>query len=456
MNLPEEFLKDIQKVLPADEFEPFTKALSEDEQVTSIRINRKKVGEDIATFSQNFNTTISTVGWCPEGLYLQERPQFTTDPLLHAGAYYVQEASSMFITHVLRSQIKDPVCCLDLCAAPGGKSTAALSALPEGSQLVSNEIDRRRARILAENISKWGNPNVTVTSNAPADFRKLKHVFDVIITDVPCSGEGMFRKDEGAITDWSPSKVEGCAKLQHEILDSIWECLKPGGLLIYSTCTFNVHEDEEMVKYICEELGAEAISIPTEDSWNIHSPLIGERPCYRFMPHFTKGEGLFMAAMRKDDGICQPARLKKPLKSKVKVAKDISNWVNEPSVLTQNENGIISAIPLNHKEIHDLLEVNGLYMLQSGIELGEVKGKDIIPSQNLALSTALSPEAFSQYEVQYTTALDYLRRQAFTLPSDAPTGYIILTYKGYRLGFVKNLGNRCNNLYPQEWRIRNL
>lgn len=453
MTLPKEFLENMQSLIPNKEYDDFVRALSEEEQTTSIRVNTSKISiEKIKEKYSNYNQ----VGWCQEGIYLNERPQFTLDPLLHAGAYYVQEASSMFITNVLRNHVNSPVTCLDLCAAPGGKSTAAISVLPEGSQFVSNEIDRRRARILAENIVKWGFPNITVTCNAPKDFKPLKHIFDVIITDVPCSGEGMFRKDEGAVTDWSLSKVKNCAELQHQIIDEIWDCLKPGGLLIYSTCTFNADEDENMVEYICEELGGTALDVPIEESWNIHSPLVGNRPCYRFMPHFTKGEGLFMAAIRKGQDTTQPAKLRKPIKNNVKVAKDISNWVNIDVVLEQNQDGVISAIPKSHKELHDLIVGNGLFVLQSGIELGTVKGKDIIPSHNLALSNALSDNAFNKYEVDEETALNYLRRLAFVLPSDAPTGYLILTYNSLPIGFVKNLGNRSNNLYPQEWRIRNL
>lgn len=453
MELPEDFLQNMKSLIPQEEYEAFVKSIADDEQTTSIRINKQKI--DAGMTAKIFDSA-TPVGWCEEGLYLSNRPQFTLDPLLHAGGYYVQEASSMFITHVLRTHVKEAVTCLDLCAAPGGKSTAAISALPEGSQMVSNEIDRRRARILAENITKWGFPNITVTCNAPKDFKSLRHTFDVIITDVPCSGEGMFRKDEGAVADWSMAKVKDCAELQHQIIDDIWNCLKPGGLLIYSTCTFNADEDEKMVSYICDELGATALEVPVMESWNIHKPLMGSNPCYRFMPHFTKGEGLFMSVIRKDEDTIQPAKLRKPLKNAVKVTKDISSWVDADVILEQTQDGIISAIPKAHKDLHDLIVGNGLFILQSGVELGTVKGKDIIPSHNLALSCVLSPIAFPRYEVDREMSLDYLRRLAFVLPSDAPTGYVILTHQQLPLGFVKNLGNRCNNLYPQEWRIRNL
>lgn len=466
MTLPEDFLQNMRSVIPCEEFDAFVKALADDQQTTSIRFNKARIAAE--EISDHFGET-SIVGWCEEGRYLDNRPQFTLDPLLHAGAYYVQEASSMFIAHVIRHHVNQPVTCLDLCASPGGKTTAAISALPEGSQMVSNEIDRRRARILAENITKWGFPDVTVTCNAPKDFKPLRHVFDVVITDVPCSGEGMFRKDEGAVTDWSLAKVKGCAELQHTIIDDIWDCLKPGGLLIYSTCTFNVDEDEHMVEYICEELGGTALEVPVAEEWNIHKPLIGNRPCYRFMPHFTKGEGLFMAVIRKDDGELLPCKAMRPSKNNKSGkggsdksgkgsidTKNISSWVTADVVLEQNKNGVISAISLAHKELHDAVANSGLFVLQSGVELGTVKGKDIIPSHNLALSTILAKEAFPCFEVTLDVALDYLRRMAFVLPADAPVGYVLLTYRKLPLGFVKNLGSRCNNLYPQEWRIRNL
>lgn len=462
MTLPTDFQNRMKELLPSNEYKDFEKSLVESESTTSIRLNRQKI--NMFLDNSKLKTEGDAVGWCNDGLYLKERPQFTLDPLLHSGVYYVQEASSMFISHIIHSIVQDnrPLRCLDLCAAPGGKSTAAISSLPEGSEMVSNEIDRRRARILAENITKWGNPNITVTSNTPKEFKGLKHVFDIIITDVPCSGEGMFRKDEGAVSDWSLQKVNSCVALQHEILDDIWDCLKPGGLLIYSTCTFNIEEDELMVEYICNELGATALDIPIKSEWNIHKPLAGNNPCYRFMPHYTKGEGLFMAALRKDEGELFKAKSKSGKHStsqkgsSAKPTKDISSWVNIPVILKQSAEGIISAIPTAHKDLHDLIVNNGLYVLQSGIELGTIKGKDIIPSHNLAMSTVLSDKIFPKYEITKESALDYLRRLAFVLPNDAPTGFIILSYNNVPLGFVKNLGNRCNNLYPQEWRIRNL
>lgn len=468
MTLPEAFINDLSAHLSESEQQAFFHALTDTEQTTCVRMNAQKgMTDDELPASRE---DLSPIGWNPTlGRYLKERPNFTTDPLLHAGCYYVQEASSQFVAHVIRSLVNTPVTALDLCAAPGGKSTALLSSLPAGSQMVSNEIDRRRARILSENVTKWGASNITVTGNAPKDFRKLHSLFDVILADVPCSGEGMFRKDEGAVKDWSQQKMEDCATLQREIIDTIWPCLKPGGLLIYSTCTFNVHEDEENVAWICEELGGQCLEVPIDPAWNIHPPLMGTQPCYRFMPHYTQGEGLFMACIRKgDDEDYAPFDLKKAssknkngsnTKGKNNPKVQLPNikyesWVNEQGTLDVTPEGDVRLIPNAHKPLHDALASQGLFMLQSGIELGTIKGKDLIPAHALALSTALRDDAFPHAELDLETALNYLRREAITLPDTTPTGFVLVSYKGHPLGFVKNMGNRSNNLYPQEWRIR--
>lgn len=485
MRLPEAFICDIKPYLPSEEFESFCQSLANSDACTSIRINRRKTAQLLSFPIAEKQISSSPIPWnAKDGQYLTMRPQFTLDPLLHAGAYYVQEASSQFVVHALSTLLDkhEPVKMLDLCAAPGGKSTAALSVLPEGSLLVSNEIDHRRSRILSENISKWGYSNVIVTGNAPADFSSLVNLFDVIMCDVPCSGEGMFRKDEGAISDWSATKVEGCVKLQREILNDIWPVLKPGGIIIYSTCTFNIHEDEEQLKYICEELGAEPIVIPVDPSWNIHSPLTGTIPCYRFMPHCTQGEGLFMAVLRKngsDEDAVDYAnfRIKNNKKNKKdaikgkkdslgnersktasidmkKIISDVKSWVTSEGEIEVVSGNIIRFIPSNLKLLHEIILQQNLYILQSGIELGTIKGRDITPSHALALSLDRNPDAFPCVELDKETALSYLRREAIVLPQDAPIGFVLVSYQHLPLGFVKNIGNRSNNLYPQEWRIR--
>ena len=471
MTLPEDFLHNILPVLKSEEHEAFLESLTAENRQVSIRLNKKK-----ATFEElPSHEELTPVGWCSEGYYMQQRPTFTADPLLHAGGYYVQEASSMFLSHCLRSVAKQPVHYLDLCAAPGGKTTLAISSLPEGSQVVCNEIDRKRARILAENVCKWGSPYVSVTSNAPADFAALRNTFDIILTDVPCSGEGMFRKDDAAISDWSLQKVEECCKLQHKILDDIWPTLKPGGILIYSTCTFNISENEKMLEYICKQLGAEAIEIPIEQNWHIHPPLVGDLPCYRFMPHFTRGEGLFMAVVRKNGDMGSNApKFKdkgkgkgnnkqskdKPLLSLKEIEKQTQLWTrgmtSESYHLEITNNETLHAIPESHYSLHSALKSAGLFLLSSGIELASIKGRDLIPAHALALSQHLSPEAFPRIDVDYATALSYLRRETINLPETVERGYVLVCYQNHPLGFVKNLGNRCNNLYPQEWRIRHI
>ena len=306
-NLPEDFIRETRQVMGEDRFNRFLGAFDE-EAPTSIRLNPK--------FDAGVRPR-SQVPWCPEGYYLEGRPQFTFDPLFHAGCYYVQEAGSMFVSHVLRHLVKSPVTMLDLCAAPGGKSTAARSVLPEGSLLVSNEPIANRAQILLENITKWGWPDCIVTNAYPRDFRKAKARFDVILCDVPCSGEGMFRKDPATISEWSLQNVEKCWRLQREIVADAWECLNPGGLLIYSTCTYNIKEDEENVRWILDTYDCEVLEIPTEPEWNITGSLLPgfSAPVYRFIPGITRSEGLFLAVIRKKGDFSPCIRKKLPIKT---------------------------------------------------------------------------------------------------------------------------------------------
>ncbi len=234
MNLPASFIDYTRALLGNEEYEKLAAALQQEPPV-SIRINKLRMKEEglssLTDSSARFS--FNKVPWASDGYYLDERLTFTFDPLFHAGCYYVQEASSMFVEQVLRQYVESPVVMLDLCAAPGGKSTHARSVLPEGSLLVANEVIRNRSQVLAENLTKWGHPDVVVTNNDPADFSALPSFFDVILTDVPCSGEGMFRKDPVAVEEWSPENVEICWQRQRRIIADIWPCLKPGGILIY-------------------------------------------------------------------------------------------------------------------------------------------------------------------------------------------------------------------------------
>lgn len=451
MNLPESFKKYTAQLMGDELYNKFVEGLQTSASV-SIRLNRSKCADTPAD--------AQLVPWCDCGYYLNERPAFTFDPLLHAGTYYVQEASSMFVHHVLQQYIKVPVQMLDMCAAPGGKSTAALGALPEGSTLLSNEPVRTRAQILAENIQKWGNPNVIVTNNYPKDYARSGLKFDVILCDVPCSGEGMFRKDDGAISEWSVQNVENCRQLQREIVCEAWKCLRPDGLLIYSTCTFNAKENEENVAWICEELGAEVLPVDINADWGITGSLCEDmkKSVYRFIPGCTRGEGLFMAVLRalpseQDEHSNGGKRVKtKPLKAAVDVAK----YLQAPEQLNIHTHGNdIIAMPKIMAEQYETA-TNKLRIVHAGIKTGTIKGKDFIPDHSLALSTELNRKAFANVEISYEQAINYLRRDAIELPADTPRGFVILTYKNHPIGFVKNIGNRSNNMYPQEWRIRSM
>lgn len=473
MNLPDSFISYTRSLMGDGLYTRFSAALAGEVPV-SMRINRQKDNDCVPV------DDAVRVPWCNDGWYLAGRPNFTFDPLLHAGHYYVQEASSMFVHHVLRSLVTSPVQMLDMCAAPGGKSTAAIAALPAGSVLMSNEPIRARANVLAENLMKWGCPDVIVTNNYPADYARSGLDFDVILCDVPCSGEGMFRKDEGAIGEWSPQNVDACSRLQREIVAQAWQCLRPGGLLIYSTCTFNARENEENVRWITDELGGMPVEVPVAGDWGICGSLLDgfSAPVYRFIPGCTRGEGLFMAVLEKPSGdACHsmtnasaksPGCGKKKKKDKAPAGsvmpkgteKTVSRWVRlvsgdgeeaEP-VIRQTDTAFIALTP----RLAPLYEVasQSLRVLLAGVTLGTVRGRDIMPDQSLALSSALRPDAFPAVALTYAQAVAYLRREAVTLPPDAPRGFVLVAFRGAVLGFVKNIGNRANNLYPQEWKIK--
>ena len=419
----------------------------DNEPVVSIRINpRKRVADPIG----------EPVKWASDAFYLTSRPSFTADPLFHAGCYYVQEASSMFLEQVFKQYVDTPVRVLDLCAAPGGKSTHTLSLLPEGSLFVANEPLPQRASILAENIIKWGVPATMVTRNEPADFTPFKEFFDIIIVDAPCSGEGMFRKDARAVAMWSTANVKTCVARQRAILTDIWESLRPGGLLVYSTCTFNAHEDEEMTAWIRDELGAEPLPVKTAPEWGVTGNLTEDNaPVYRFIPGHTRGEGFFLALLRKDGDA--PAAQPRPQRSRPtplpKGCDSAKKWMSATEEYTFTMNGdTLTALPTMHKPAMDALQ-SRLKVLHCGVPVATVKNNKLLPQHPLAMSAALNRDAFPQVELTCEQALAYLHREALSLP-DAPMGIILFTYKDTPLGFAKNVGNRVNNLYPAEWRIR--
>ena len=433
--------------------------------------------------------TLRPVPWCSSGSYLSERPTFAHDPLWHAGAYYVQEAASMFIaqaykvietTHADEATKGNPLKMLDLCAAPGGKSTLWRSLLPDDALLVANEPIRQRAQILAENLTKWGHPHTFVTQAFPDAFTSLEETFDIIATDVPCSGEGMFRKDEQAREEWSLAAVISCAERQRDILTAVWPALKEGGFCVYSTCTFNREENEDLVAWACDTLGAELVEIPTDVAWHISGDTTGRNlPVYHFFPHRTEGEGLFLALLRKktqDVGESllggdtflsskwektQGSRAAKGKKRgntpSAKPNATLLSWLPNAEDFTFqcSEAGVWTAVPTAFVGIREQL-AQVAPLLIGGIEIAEEKGKKLVPQHALAMSISASNSAFPRVEISRELALAYLHREAITLPLEAPRGYVVLTYRGIALGFANNLGNRANNLYPNEWRLRNL
>ena len=439
MNLPEPFVRRTQELLK-EEFHAFLDALDYPSPV-SVRVNDK----------MEYSPSDDTVKWCDAGYYLAERPIFTLDPLLHAGVYYVQEASSMFLQQALHQFVAPDSVVLDLCAAPGGKSTLISQYLNTGGMLISNEIIRSRAYILAENLIKWGNDTVVVSNNEPKDFQRLPSFFDAVVVDAPCSGEGMFRKDAGAVNEWSEQNVMMCARRQREILMDVWDTLKKDGILIYSTCTYNKEENEENVSWMENELGAELLRLNTEAFPEITVSDKG----YRFFPHKTRGEGFFLSVLRKTSD-APSLRIKKQDKRQQKSEfneTELKNKLIEPeNWKIYTDNTMISAFRTKFSDKVELLKSN-LHIMHYGITLCEIKGRDLIPHTSLALSKSINLENIQQAELELRDALIYLKKEAINLP-EADKGFVLLKYRNIPIGWVKNLGNRCNNLYPNEWRIR--
>ena len=427
------------------------------EASVSVRLHPSRIpaGQGPAeAAAHRFGEGIRPVPWNPLGFLLPSRPSFTLDPHFHGGAYYVQDSSAMFVGHAFRqaaAAAERPIRrVLDLCAAPGGKTTDLAASLREcwGDRfvLVANEVMNARVRVLSDNAGVWGDPAVVVTACDPAAMRALPHFFDAVVADVPCSGEGMFRKDAEAVRQWSPQQVALCQGRQRRILSDVWPSLAPGGLLVYATCTFNRNENDDNVAWICRELGAETLDL------NIDMPgVVRTSRGYALVPGLVPGEGQYCAVLRKTgpDGL-QPVRIVPQPKEALPKGIRLQDYFLDERV-PRLAGALVTALPEAVAACMGTLR--GLHPLTAGTAVGILKGKDFVPDADLAHCITARPAAFPREEVDRETALRFLHGDTLSLPQ-APRGFLILCHDGLPLGFVKNVGNRCNNLYPASRRIR--
>ncbi len=432
-----------------NQFNSFTKALKS-AAPTSIRTNPAKPTDQFAGCDQ--------IPWCAQGGYLTQRPRFTSDPLFHAGSYYVQEASSMFLSHVVSQALdldKD-YRVLDISAAPGGKATLLQSLFSPDSLLVANEVIGSRNSILRHNMARWGGDNYVITQSDPKYFKKLPDFFDVIVVDAPCSGEGLIRKDPASVQEWSENNVMLCAARQKRILSDVLPSLKPGGILIYSTCTFSTAENEENVQWLSQEKSLTPLTIEFPETWGIHCEDV-LNPGYRFYPHRVRGEGFFIAAFLKSGTAGGSVRKKKkfrpPARSSEDATLDDSLWLDNPEryfFLTREKYRI--AMP---KVIYsDYLTLSrALRITSSGLNMGKVYHARLKPSAELALSQHLS-SGCARIELSLEQGLDYLSHNSLRLDKSIREGFVLVCYQGHGLGWIHVLNNgQIRNKYPQTWRI---
>lgn len=413
------------------------------EPVTSIRINPTK---NSVSFEEN-----TPVPWCQWGVYLNSRPIFVADPLWHAGAYYVQEASSMFLEFAVKQlvEVSNPIKVLDLCAAPGGKTTLLASILHPDSLLIANEVIQSRASILVENVTKWGNMNVWVANSDPKQFGKLDSFFDLLVIDAPCSGSGLFRRIPSYMDEWTMENVLLCSQRQKRILHDSYASLATNGLLVYMTCSFSTQENEEMVDYILHEFDVESISLNVPFEWNIVQSRSVQNGGfgYRFYPHLLKGEGFFLACFRKKDG---HSSMDFPNSTpKTKGVDSLTSFLNvqDKWILEQGDFRIaISSIHKSHLEfLHSQIK-----LVKKGILVGKMIRNELIPDHELAMS----PECIYNNRIELTLkqAIDFLKKNEFVTEVHQK-GWYLVTYKGHPLGWIKHLGKRINNYYPSNYRI---
>jgi 16S rRNA C967 or C1407 C5-methylase (RsmB/RsmF family)/NOL1/NOP2/fmu family ribosome biogenesis protein len=450
---PENFLSSLTNA-PGFNAQNFAMAHQNLPAPTTIRINPYK------------NSTIykePQVPWCADGYYLEQRPSFTFDPLFHAGCYYVQEASSMFIAHIMRlitTGKDDKLKVLDLCAAPGGKSTLLSSALKPTDLLVANEIIKTRVPVLTDNLTKWGPANIIASNNDPKDFGRLRNFFDVVLVDAPCSGSGMFRKDPDAMNEWSEGNVNLCHQRQERILADVYPAIAADGYLIYSTCSYSVAENEAVLDWLCAEFDMESIRIPINTDWGIVETQSDTHQAfgYRFYPDRVRGEGLFAACLRKtgnnSGGVSnyKAKNMQKPDYKAIDMLKPYIKDADNYFYFKVADDWL--AIERNHKDTMGILQQH-LYLKKSGVRLGSLAGKDLIPDHELALSLMIDRDQVLNTELTREQAIAYLRRDNIDDLNTTQKGWSLMTFEHHPLGWAKLLPNRINNYYPKEMRIIN-
>ena len=449
--LPEEFVRSMREML-GDEAERLFSALDTPAEV-SIRVNPAKPAEVFEG---------EAIGWSPNGRYLAERPQFTLDPLMHGGAYYVQEASSQFVAHILREDNLEGGRVLDMCAAPGGKTTVYSSLVGRRGLVVANDINRGRTLALSGNVQRWGMGNVVVTCNEPEHIGAFEQWFDVVAVDAPCSGEGMFRKMDEAREEWTPASVEQCVARQRDILAEAWRVLRPGGKLIYSTCTFNDREDEGIVRWLVEEYDDEIVAterIETEDKWGIVRSDIGPFQCFHFYPHSARGEGFFAAVACKTEDVTKrrtpKGRRKVFTTLQSKDLAEVSRWVDDAKTMSFRCVGDV-VYGYSSAVMEDITQLSeSLSVVYSGVAMGQIFKGTLKPEHSLALFVGRNRDVVTEVELSLEDAQNYLRRQDIDAKQFSE-GVNVVTYKGVAIGFIKRIGARCNNMYPKDLRILNL
>ena len=402
------------------------------------------------------------VGWCPWGRYLAERPQFTLDPLLHGGAYYVQEASSQFVAHILGGDDLRGARILDMCAAPGGKTTIYSTLVGREGLVVANDINRGRTLALADNVQRWGMGNVVVTCNEPAHIGAFEEWFDVVAVDAPCSGEGMFRKMDEARAEWSPASVEQCVARQRDILAEAWRALRPGGKLIYSTCTFNDKEDEGIVEWLMSEYGDEVVAaddVVTDDEWGIARSTVGVAQCFHFYPGKARGEGFFAAVMSKRAGSVRRTTPKARRRVFAPVdkrdASELGCWVDDASKMTFRLVGDV-VYGYHGDVVDDVTRLSeSLSVVYSGVAMGQLFKGRLKPEHPLALYVGRNETVVRVVDVSEEDAVNYLRKQDIAA-EQFEEGVNVVSYRGVAIGFIKRIGARCNNMYPKDLRIQKL